>query len=284
MDDQRTDVVSDQESNGWMKNASEKAPSPEIDTSVVHSARVWNYWLGGKDNFAADREVGDMVAAAYPGITSAARKVRAFLGRTVTYLAGEAGVRQFLDIGTGLPTADNTHEVAQRVAPDSRIVYVDNDPLVLVHARALLTSTPEGVTRYIEADLVEPEKILEQARETLDFDQPIAVMLLGILAHIDPYEHAHSIVQQIMAAMPSGSYLVSQDGTDVDPDQVESIRQYNESAPIPYHLRSPEQIKGYFDGLELVDPGLVPIIHWRPDPNAEPETESGEYGAVGRKP
>lgn len=276
--------MSTEEPHGWLKNASEQAPSSEIDTSVPHSARVWNYWLGGKDNFAADREVGDMVAATYPGITSAARKVRAFLGRTVTYLAGDAGVRQFLDIGSGLPTADNTHEVAQRVTPESRVVYVDNDPLVLVHARALLTSTPEGATRYIEADLTEPDQILQAARETLDFNEPIAVMLLGILAHVDPYEDAHSIVQRIMDAMPSGSYLVSQDGTDVDEAQVESIRQYNENAPIAYHLRSPAQIKGYFDGLELVDPGLVPIIRWRPDPNDGPQTESGEYGAVGRKP
>src|SRR5882724_10813124 len=158
--------------------------SPEIDTTVSHSARIWDYWLGGKDNYPIDREVGDRIADMLPDIVTHARADRMFLGRAVRYLAGEAGIRQFLDIGTGLPTVDNTHEVAQRVAPESRIVYVDNDPLVLSYARALLTSTPEGTTRYIDADLHDPDKILAGAAGTLDFSQPVAVIMLGILGHI----------------------------------------------------------------------------------------------------
>src|SRR3954466_13119979 len=162
--------------------------SPEIDTTVSHSARVWDYWLGGKENYPVDRVVGDRIAAMFPDIVEHARMDRAFLGRAVRHLAGEAGIRQFLDIGTGLPTVDNTHEVAQRVAPESRIVYVDNDPLVLAHARALLTSTPEGATDYIDAALHDPESIRAGASKTLDFEKPIALMLMGILGHVQDYE------------------------------------------------------------------------------------------------
>ncbi|HEX6198120.1 MAG TPA: SAM-dependent methyltransferase [Jiangellaceae bacterium] len=272
------------DAQAWMKNTSDHPPAPGIDTSVPHSARVWNYWLGGKDNFEPDRAVGEMVKQTFPEIVTEARESRAFLGRAVTYLAGEAGIRQFLDIGTGLPTANNTHEVAQRVAPESRIVYVDNDPLVLVHARALLTSTPEGATKYVEADLAESEKIVRSAGELLDFDRPIAVMFLGILAHVEDYEAARSIVRQIMDAVPSGSYLTISDGADTNEAGVESMRQYNETAPIPYHLRSPEQIAGYFDGLELVDPGVVRLSEWRPDPASGPPANIDGFGGVGRKP
>lgn len=268
----------------WMKPQPERPAPPGVDTSVPHSARVWNYWLGGKDNFEADRAVGDMVWNAFPEIVDIARYVRAFLGRSVRFLAGEAGIRQFLDIGTGLPTANNTHEIAQSVAPESRIVYVDDDPLVLAHARALLTSTPEGVTNYLDADLSEPEKIIEAASGTLDFNEPVAVMLLGILAHVDDYDEARSIVRRLMDAVPSGSYLTISDGTNTSEAVVESHRQYNENAPVPYHLRSPEQIAGYFDGLELVDPGVVPFTQWRPDPaDGSPAYVDG-YCGVARKP
>jgi hypothetical protein len=260
---------------------------PSIDTSVPHSARIWNYWLGGKDYYPVDREAGDQFREAFPGIVDVARTSRGFLTRVVRYLAGEAGIRQFLDIGTGLPTADNTHQVAQRVAPESRIVYVDNDPLVLTHARALLTSTPEGVTDYVDADLREPDKIVQGAAKTLDFTQPIALMLMGILGHVSNYDEAQSIVKRLLAALPSSSYLALYDGTDIDKADVEAQQQYNESGAIPYILRSPEQIARFFDGLELVEPGVVSVPRWRPDPadlggGLPAEVEAS--GGVGRKP
>src|SRR5262244_2815320 len=173
-------------------------PGLKLDTTVSHSARIWNYWLGGKDNYAVDREAGDKVAAMLPSIVAQARADRAFLGRAIRYLAGEEGIRQFLDIGTGMPTSDNTHEVAQRVAPESRIVYVDNDPLVLAHARALLVSTAQGATDCIDADVREPDKILEHTAQTLDLTQPTALMLLGILGHVPDDDEAYSIVRRLM--------------------------------------------------------------------------------------
>jgi hypothetical protein len=262
---------------------------PEIDTSVPHSARIWNYWLGGKDNYPADRAAGDQYREINPEIVDIARASRQFLTRAVRYLAGEAQVRQFLDVGTGLPTADNTHEVAQRVAPQSRIVYVDNDPLVLTHARALLTSTPQGVTDYIDADMREPDKIVEAAARTLDFTQPVALMLMNILGHIGDYDEARSIVKRLLDVLPSGSYLTHCDGTNViDKAAVdEALRIYNESGAVPYHPRSPEQIVGFFEGLELVEPGVVSCPRWRPDPadsSGDLPAELDEFGGVGRKP
>jgi O-methyltransferase involved in polyketide biosynthesis len=261
---------------------------PEIDTSVPHSARIWNYWLGGKDNYPVDRAAGDQYREVFPEIVDVARASRQFLTRAVRYLAGEAQVRQFLDIGTGLPTADNTHEVAQRVAPDARVVYVDNDPLVLTHARALLTSTPQGVTAYIDADLHDPDTILEAAAQTLDFTQPTALMLMGILGHVGDHDEARSIVQRLLDALPSGSYLALNDGTDVISKAFARAQQrYNESGALPYHLRRPEQIAGFFDGLELVEPGLVSVPRWRPDPtdaSGDPPAEVDAFGGVGRKP
>jgi len=261
---------------------------PEIDTSVPHSARIWNYWLGGKDNYPVDRAAGDQFRETFPEVVDVARASRGFLTRAVRYLAGEAGIRQFLDVGTGLPTADNTHEVAQRAAPACRIVYVDNDPLVLTHARALLTSTPQGMTDYIDADLREPDTIVQAAAKTLDFTQPVALMLLGIVGHIGDYDEARSIVKRLLDALPSGSYLTLCDGTNIiSKAVVEAQERYNESGAVPYHLRSPEQIAGFFDGLELVEPGLVSVPRWRPDPadaGGGLPAEVDQFGGVGRKP
>jgi hypothetical protein len=256
--------------------------SPQIDASVPNSARIWNYWLGGKDNYPVDREAGDDYRAIYPEIVDVARASRRFLTRAVRYLAGEAGVRQFLDVGTGLPTADNTHEVAQRVAADARVVYVDNDPVVLAHARALLTSA-RGVTAYVDADLHEPGRILEAAARTLDFTQPVALMLMGILGHVTDDDEARSILKRLLDTLPPGSYLALYDGTDTDPAGVEAQEQYNQSGAVPYRLRSPEQIAGFFQGLELVEPGVVSTSRWRPDGDGLPP-ETDAYGGVGRKP
>jgi hypothetical protein len=258
---------------------------PELNTSAPQTARIWNYWLGGKDNFPVDREVGDQILEAFPAIVENARASRAFLARAVRYLAGEAGIRQFLDIGTGLPTANNTHEVAQAMAPECRIVYVDNDPIVLTHARALLTSTPEGATAYIDADLRDPDRILREAASTLDFGQPIAVMLMGILGHVADDDQAQSIVKRLMGGVVSGSYLTMNDGSDTSEEVVEAARIWNQSANPTYHLRSPERIARFFDGLELVEPGVVSPPRWRPEPGpAGIPAEIDSYCGVGRKP
>jgi len=260
-----------------------QAPPSNLDTTVAHTARVWNYWLGGKDNFAPDREVGDAVAQMFPLIRTTARADRAFLGRVVRYLVGEAGIRQILDVGTGLPTANNTHEVAQGVAPETRIVYVDNDPLVLVHARALLTSTPQGATDYIEADLHEPGKILQEAARTLDFDQPIALTMLGVLHFVLDYDEARAIVRELMEALPAGSYLVIAHGCDDFNTEViaEAITFWNANAKPPIRYRTEAEIVGLFDGYELLEPGVVPCSHWHPDdPDAEPVNQ---YAGVARK-
>jgi len=263
----------------------EFSPSSKIDTTVPHSARVWNYWLGGTDNFAVDRQVGDQVREVYPQIVEVARSARKFLVRVVRYLAGEAGIRQFLDIGTGLPTANNTHEVAQAVAPESRIVYVDNDPLVLVHAQALLISTPEGATNYIEADLRELDKVLSAAAATLDFSKPIAIMLLGILGYIGNDDEARSILKRLLDAVPSGSYLAMGDGTKTSEVHAEVERAVQEGG-LDYTYRSPEQIVRFFDGLELLEPGVVSPPRWRPDPEADNSITTEPLGRVGlgRKP
>jgi hypothetical protein len=259
--------------------------SEVIDTTVPQSARVWNYWLGGKDNYPVDRAVGDAFAKLYPSIGEEARAARHFLARAVRYLAGKAGIRQFLDIGTGLPTVDNTHEIAQRVAPQSRIVYVDNDPLVLAHARALLTSTPEGVTDYIDADLHDPAAILREASRVLDFTQPTALMLMGILGHVADFNEARSIVRKLLAALPAGSYLTHYDGADTNEVYNEATRIYNEvSGGVPYILRSPEQLARLYDGLQLVEPGVVMCTRWRPDPSPFEPATVNQYGGVGRKP
>jgi hypothetical protein len=258
-----------------------------LNAEVPHSARLWNYLLGGKDNFAADREAAEYALALMPELVQSARANREFLGRAVRHLAIEAGIRQFLDIGTGLPTADNTHEVAQAVAPDSRIVYADNDPMVLVHARALLTSTAEGATDYIDSDLRDPGRILAAAARTLDFRRPVAIMLLGIVNFVVDDDEAHDVVRQLVDAVPSGSYLVMSHPTmEVNgPAVAESMRQWNESGAAPITARSREEIAGFFAGLEILEPGVVTCSAWRPDPAHPGITDKvSEFAAVGRKP
>ncbi|MEO3859126.1 SAM-dependent methyltransferase [Acrocarpospora sp. B8E8] len=268
--------------------ADDKPREPDavkIDSTVPHSARVWNYMLGGKDNYPVDRQAGDRIRQVFPGMVDIARQSRYMLVRVVQYLAADAGIRQFLDIGTGLPTVDNTHEVAQRNAPESRIVYVDNDPLVLVHAAALLTSAPEGATDYIQADVRDPDFILGKAAETLDFSQPTALMLMGIMGLVADYDEARTVVNRLLAALPPGSYLALYDGTDTDPAYVQALGGYNRgSGAIPYTPRSPEKISRFFDGLELLEPGVVPVTAWRPEPNpwgTAPEVAC--WGGVARK-
>ena len=271
--------------NGTSPTDGEGAPA-QLDTSEAHSARVWNYLLGGKDNFAADRQTGDLILKMFPAIAHNARVQRRFLARAVRYLAGEAGIRQFLDIGTGLPTANNTHQIAQQVAPESRIVYVDNDPLVLVHAQALLTSAPGGKTSYIEADVRDPDRILSEAAGTLDLGQPVALMMLGIMGQIDDSDEPGSIVSRLLAALPSGSYLALSDGTDTNPEMNQAIAVYNQNSASSYHLRSPERITAFFAGLDVVPPGVISTSRWRPDlRDAEEEPrEVDSYAGVARKP
>ncbi|WP_017570370.1 SAM-dependent methyltransferase [Nocardiopsis halotolerans] len=259
--------------------------TPPIDTTVAHSARVWNYWLGGKDHYPVDRELGEQVERAFPEIVEIARAEREFLIRAVTHLAREEGVRQFLDIGTGLPTANNTHEAAQAAAPEARVVYVDNDPMVLAHARALLTSNAEGSTHYVDADLTEPGPLLDQARRHLDFTRPIALTFLGTLGHYPVEESTYALVRTYLDALPSGSFLAMCDSTDTGPEIVAATKAWNEGATAPYHLRTVREIEAFFEGLELLEPGVVSIPFWRP---AHAEVgrakEIAQYGGVARKP
>jgi hypothetical protein len=263
-------------------------PWSKVDTTVAHNARVWDYWLGGKDNFAVDRQMGDQVRKMVPVIGEIAHADRQFLIRAVRFLAGEAGIRQFLDIGTGLPTANNTHQVAQAVAPESRIVYVDNDPLVLVHARALLTSSSAGATDYVDADVHDPDAILAHASQTLDFTKPVAVMMLGILNFVLDTDEAQAIVQRLMDAVPAGSYLALTHPTlELGGEQVPmAMAFWNEHATPPITARSGEEIARFLERLELLEPGLVSISLWRSEPSetgAAP-AQIPQYGAVARKP
>jgi O-methyltransferase involved in polyketide biosynthesis len=240
--------------------------APQIDSSVSHSARIWNYWLGGKDYYPVDKQVGDQILTFVPELVRSARADRYFLARAVRYLAAQ-GVRQFLDIGTGLPTVDNTHEVAQRAAAESRIVYVDNDPLVLMHARALLTSTPEGRCDYIDADLRQPEAIVRQAARTLDFSQPVAVVMLGVVNFIVDTDEAVTIVRQLTEATVPGSYLaISHPTTEVDATPMtEAVRFWNEQGSAQMTLRSHAELLRFFDGMDLMEPGVVTCSRWRPE-------------------
>jgi S-adenosyl methyltransferase len=261
----------------------EHSPS-KIDTTVPHSARIWNYWLGGTDNYEVDRLAGEQYMAVFPQIAELARSGRHFLARAIHFLVGEVGLRQFLDVGTGLPTVDNTHEVAQRIAPESRIVYVDNDPLVLAHARALLTSTPEGATSYIDADLERPAEIIEAARATLDFSRPVGLMLMGVMGHVTDDEHARSIVQGLVRPLAPGSYLTLYEATDTDRSFREAQSGYDDTGAVPYRLRSPAVIARYFEGLELVEPGIVQGPLWRPEVAPLEPAEHATLAGVARKP
>ncbi|MFI6871775.1 SAM-dependent methyltransferase [Nocardia sp. NPDC050406] len=255
-----------------------------IRTDIPHSARIWNFWMGGRDYYEVDRLAGEAGIDAYPGITTMAVESRRFLIRVVRYLAAEAGIRQFLDIGTGLPTMQNTHEVAQGIAPESKVVYVDNDPMVLAHARALLTSTTdEGVTAYLDADFNNPEDIIAGARNVLNFTKPVAVLFMGVLGHARSYRDMRRIVDTMMAAVPSGSYLGLNDGSTDDPAYVTLCENYTRTGGVPYNPRTPEQIASAFEGLELIAPGVVPIDHWRVE-EFDPDKHTSVRGGVGRKP
>ena len=265
---------------------------PEIDTSRAHPARMYDYLLGGKDHFEADRQAITALLQAVPNARTGARENRAFLGRAVQYLVAEAGIRQFLDIGSGLPTAHNVHEVAQSVAPDSRVVYVDNDPIVMAHARALLSSDPMGRTAYVQADLHDPESILRHpsVRETLDFGQPVALMLVAVLHFFPDDQDPAGVVSTLVDALPSGSYLVASQTTSdfhdeaVAADGVQAVQR----AGVPFQSRSAADFADLaFTGLQLVAPGLVPVSEWRPETERgliPPPVEVGYIGAVARKP
>ncbi len=259
---------------------------PEIDTSVAHAARVHDFWLGGRVNFAADREAAEQAAAADPGLVPAVRADRAFLGRAVRYLAGDAGIRQFLDIGAGIPTGNSTHEVAQSVAPDSRVVYVDNDPLVLAHAHHLLRSSPEGECAYIFADLRDPDGIWQQAAATLDSAQPLAVMMVAVLQYIADADGPHALVRRIMADLPSGSYLViSHPARDLGTDRVAGAMQPpGERARGQATPRTHAEVTRFFEGLDLLEPGVVQLPQWRPDPGTEAGGPLPVWCGVARKP
>ncbi len=254
----------------------------QLDTSVPHIARVYDYWLGGKDNFAVDRELAERFIRADPLAVAGVRSNRAFLGRAVRYLAAEAGIRQFLDIGTGIPTSNNTHEVAQLAAPAARVVYVDNDPIVLVHARALLTSNPAGATDYVEADLRDTETILAAAARTLDFSKPVAVLLVGVLHCIPDSDDPAGIVAKLVAAVPDGSYLaISHPASDIHAEAMaQGAAMMNRAMTATITFRAREQVAGFFAGLELVAPGLVPTTQWRPDPGADTTPLPGWVGVA----
>ncbi|WP_017614945.1 SAM-dependent methyltransferase [Nocardiopsis salina] len=263
------------------------SPPPfEVDTSQAHSARIWNYWLGGKDHYPPDREAGDRIAAALPEIVDVAVATRAVLARMVTHLVEEQGIDQFLDIGTGLPTADNTHEVAQTADPAARVVYVDNDPLVLTHARALLTGTPEGATDYVHADLRDPDTLLAEAARTLDPTRPVAVTMFGVLPFVGEDGEAKAIIDHLMGALPSGSFLAIVHSTSAVTGEAmeEAVRRWNEAGSAVYHLRTPERIAGLFEGLELVEPGVVSCPLWRAEQvEAGRVRQMDEFCGLGRK-
>ena len=271
----------------WLKEgAGDLEATAAIDTTVAHQARIYDYWLDGKDNFAVDREAAEQAIAAYPAILRGVRAQRAFLARAVRYLAEEVGIRQFLDIGTGIPTANNTHEVAQAAAKDARVVYVDNDPMVLAHARALLTGVPEDSTAYLDADLREPDKILAGAAGLLDFRRPVALLLIGILQLIPDAADPYAIVARLVEAVPSGSWLsVYHPASDIDQDRVaEAVRRVNARSAGTTTLRTHAEIARFFGGLRLLEPGLVQVQRWQPGSAAPDDGEQiAAYAGLARK-
>ena len=277
-------------------------PPAGLDVSAPHPARVRNYWLGGRDFFAADKAAGEEIGREFPHLAETARAERAFLVRAVRFLAGPARIRQFLDVGSGLPAGGNTHEIAQRIVPDTRIVYADNDPAVILHAKALLgspmlASTPEGAVYYADADLRDVAAVLAAAAATLDLSRPVALIMLGILGHIDDYGAARSITSQLLDELAPGSYLVIADGVVPSTSGAASVAsaqrrydasarpRYGASAPAPYLLRRPDELASFFDGLELTEPGVVPCSQWRPDGRDRDGTATvAAYCGVARKP
>ena len=273
------------EAPGADDGASKVGPLP-FDVTKAHQARMYDYYLGGKDNYAADRAAVDEHIKIYPDLVFTMRANRAFLGRAVRYLAGEAGIRQFLDLGTGIPTAGNLHEVAQAIAPESRVVYVDYDPIVLAHARALLDSNEAGATEYIDADLRDTGTILTQAAELLDFSKPVAVTLISILHALPDADDPHAIVAKIMAAVPPGSYLgISHAGSDLlNPEMVNSLEDaWRGKIQQQITWRTREQVLRFFAGTDLIEPGLVRVEEWRPDPGTSDTRRSAYWAGVGRK-
>jgi len=272
-----------------MNRAGQTEPGPRapgFDVSVAHPARIYDYWLGGKDNFAADRQAAEAVLEVMPVMAQVARTVRLFLATVVHYLAADLGVRQFLDIGTGLPTANNTHQVAQRAAPDARIVYVDNDPIVLSHARALLSSAPTGRCAYVDADARDADRVLAEAAKTLDFTQPVAVMMLGLLHFIPDSDDPYSLAARYLGAVPAGSYLaVSHASSDIDSDLLSvAARSYNTHSATPITLRSKTEVAGFFRGLDLVPPGIAPLGQWAPGATQAGPGRLPTYTALAHKP
>ncbi len=267
---------------------SESKSPPVLKTDQPHSARMYDYFLGGKDNYPADREAADQVFEAAPNVPVMARENRAFMVRAASYLAAEAGIRQFLDIGTGLPTSPNLHEVVQAIAPDARVVYADNDPLVLAHARALLTSTPQGRTAYLDADLRHPLSILtsDEVRDTLDLSRPVALSLIAILHFLESSDDPYGVVAHLMGELPSGSaLLVSHATADHNPAADRIAALYRERG-IPTVTRTKDEIGRFFTGLDLVDPGVTLVHHWQPDRTPEAGTDAAVsvYGALATKP
>ena len=262
------------------------AEPPRINTRVPHPARVYDYWLGGKDNFEADRQAAEKSSEIFPKTVESARACRGYLSRVVRYLTAEAGIRQFLDLGSGLPSVQNVHEVAQSIAPESRVVYVDNDPVVLLHAQTLLDSSPEGATGYIQADLRHPELVLPRATEVLDFGQPVAVMLLAVLHFVSDADDPGRLVATLMDALPSGSYLaIGHHTADIYPELAEFARYLSELNPeFAATLRDKGQVTRLFTGLDLVEPGVVQISRWRPDSELTARQAAALWGGVGRKP
>jgi hypothetical protein len=274
-----------QESPGATKDSGSSS-LPGYDTSVANAARMWNYWIGGKDHFRADREAGDQVLEAMPALPDIARMLRRFLTTTVDELTA-AGVRQFLDIGTGLPTADNTHDVAQRAAPESRIVYVDHDPVVIRHAQALLTSSAAGKTDYIQADLRDWATISAGAQRTLDFSRPVAVILIAVLHFILDAEDPHEMISRMMADLAPGSYLViAHAASDIEADTAAAMaRNYNATSSLTITPRDRATITRFFDGMELTGPGLIPLAQlWASSPDAAADRGLSCYCGIARKP
>ena len=267
----------------WLKKTTRPVKVARIDTTAPNVARVWNYLVGGRDNFEADRKAARQLIAVSPVVDRVVPATRAFHRTVIRFLTLEAGIRQFLDIGTGMPTVGNTHEIAQEAAPESRIVYVDNDPLVLAHARALLTSTAEGAASYVEADAADPAAIIEEARATLDFGEPVAVVLIGILNFIEDGALAGEILRALRAAMAPGSYLaVMHPASDLDASLAAAARRWNQMAATPVVLRSRAEVAGWAQGLDLVEPGMVPVTRWRPE-DTGPPAAMPLYGFVARK-